>query len=170
MAYPSTPKTWSSGDVLTAAQMNAELRDALLAAFPLSAAGLSAAWTGYTPTLTQSATVTKTVTYAKYQRVGRLVIAQGLLTVTGAGTAANAVAIGLPVTAAASDLIVGSGNIFDVSANTTHKGVAYLASTTTLWLLAANTTANTALGVDSFAAGLASPDAVRFQVMYESAT
>ena len=35
MPYPSTPATWVAGAVLTAAQLNAQLRDALLGAFPL---------------------------------------------------------------------------------------------------------------------------------------
>lgn len=60
------------------------------------------AWTAYTPTLAQSVTVTKTVTYARYARVGRLIVAQALLTITGAGTAGTAVAVGLPVAATAS--------------------------------------------------------------------
>lgn len=162
----STPSTWVAGAVLTAAQLNAQLRDNLNAAFPLAVD----AWTTYTPTLVQSGAVTKTATYAKYQRVGRLIVAQVNLAVTGAGTAANAVAIGLPVTAATSDLIVGTGNLFDQSANLTYKGLAYLASTTTVWLLATNTTANTALGVDAFTAALANLDAVRMTVTYEAAT
>jgi hypothetical protein len=148
--------------------MNAELRDALLAAFPLNAAGLSAAWTSYTPTLTQSATVTKTVTYAKYMKIGRLVIVNLLLAVTGAGTAANAVLVGLPVTAATGDGSIGAGYIYDASVSTIYNGVADLASTTTADLLAPATGGG--LGAFGFTAALAASDAVSLSAMYEAAT
>lgn len=169
MAYPATPKTWVAGDVLTAAQLNAELRDALLGAFPLGPP--DTAWTAYTPTLVQSAAVTKTVTYAKYQRIGRLIIAQVVLVCTGAGTAANQVLIGLPVTAAAPTFtVVGQGYIFDQSANLVYRGIADLPSSTTVRLLATNSTVSAALGVDAFTAALAASDEIKVSVMYESAT
>lgn len=167
MAY-STPRTWVAGEYPTAAQFNANLRDNLNAAFPF---GVDA-WTAYTPTLTQSATVTKTVTYAKYQRVGRLIVAQVLLAVTGTGTGANAVAVGLPVTAATSsvDLECGSGHIVDASAAAVYKGFACLATTTTIQLRPSSTTTTGFLGADTFTAALASGDLVTYNVMYESAT
>lgn len=169
MAYPATPKTWVAGDVLTAAQLNAELRDALLGAFPLGPP--DTAWTGYTPTLVQSGAVTKTVTYAKYTRVGRLITVQGLLTCTGPGTAANPVSIGLPVAAAqAANMSCGVGEIFDASASLVYKGTAIIATTTTIQLRATTTTVANVLGVDAFTAALASPDVVSFAVAYESAT
>lgn len=117
MAY-STPATWVAGDVLTAAQLNAQLRDQLLAAFPLGVDG----WTTYVPTLTQSVTVTKTVTRGTYQRIGRTVIANINLSVTSAGTVSNAVLVGLPVAAAAAGGASGFGWIFDASTATRYAG------------------------------------------------
>lgn len=70
MAYPATPKTWVAGDVLTAAQLNAELRDALLGTFPLGPP--DAAWTAWTPTLT-GITVGNGVRTSTYTRIGRTV-------------------------------------------------------------------------------------------------
>lgn len=166
MAY-TTPATWVAGDVLTAAQLNAQLRDNLLAAFPL---GVDA-WTAYTPTLTQLGAVTKTVTYAKYQRVGRIIIAQVQLAITGAGTAANAVSLSLPVTAAAAgSMIVGVGQIYDASVNAGFKGLAYLNTTTTCLLAPTNTTTAGALGGDTFTAALASGDSYSVSLTYEAAT
>lgn len=166
MAY-TTPRTWVTGELVTAALLNTHLRDNLSAAFPL---GVDA-WTTYTPTLTQSATVTKTGTYAKYQRAGRWITVQVFLTVTGAGTAANAVLVGLPVTAAfgSSPLEVGTGTVFDSSANLAYKGNAIMASTSTVQFRASGTSTSV-LGVTDFAAALASGDTVAMTVTYEAAT
>jgi hypothetical protein len=170
MAYPATPKTWSSGDVLTAAQLNAELRDALLAAFPL--AGGVGVWTSFTPTITQSGAVTKTVTYARYFRIGRLIIAQAKLDLTGAGTAANDVTIStLPATAAfGTTMEIGTGVIYDASATLAYKATVMLVSTTQIRFRPANTTTSGTLGSDTFTAALASGDVISFSIMYESAT
>lgn len=67
------------------------------------------AWTSYTPTFTQSATISKTVNYAKYTRVGRTVICSASLTATSAGTggADHNVVVGLPVAAATAEAISG---------------------------------------------------------------
>jgi len=43
MSLNTTPRTWVSGEVVTAAEMNAEIRDALT--------GIQAAWTSFTPSL-----------------------------------------------------------------------------------------------------------------------
>lgn len=165
MAYPATPKTWVAGDVLTAAQLNAELRDALLGAFP---AGI--AWTSYTPTLTQSAAVTKTVTYAKYIQIGKTVIAEINLTCTGTGTAANTVLVGLPPVAAASPNFtpVGTGYIFDSSVNLIYRAIIDHFSGT-FRFLATTSTASAALGADTFTAALASGDEVKLSIAYEAA-
>lgn len=169
MAYPATPKTWVAGDVLTAAQLNAELRDALLGAFSLGPPDL--AWTGYTPTLTQTGAVTKTVTYAAYSRVGRMIMANAKLTVTGTGTAGSGILIGLPVTAAQADGAIGSAYLFDTSANVVVKAVADLASTTTFALYDSNTTSPNVMGsgTSAFVAALAVGDVLSFQIVYEAA-
>lgn len=130
------------------------------------------AWVSYTPTLTQPGAVTKTVTYAKYNRIGRMITAMGTLAVTGTGTAANSVEIGLPVAAAAPATIpLGVGWVSDVSATLLYRGIARIGSTaSTMFLYASNSTATTALGVDAFTAALAVGDLVTFNVSYEAAS
>lgn len=164
MAY-SSPATWVAGNVLTAAQLNAQLRDNLLAAFPL---GVDA-WTGYTPTLTQSAAVTKTVTRAVYQRVGRLVVVTFSLSVTGAGTVSNNIQVGLPVAAAASAMPGGSMWIYDASANTNYVGVAVMLSTTTIGAIISGGTGYAGNVGGVMAAALASGDAILGHFTYEAA-
>lgn len=166
MAY-STPRTWVAGEIVTAAQLNQDVRDNQLAAFPLGVG----AWTSFTPTLTQSATVTKTVTSATYMRVGRTIFVEYRLTVTGTGTAANAVLVGLPVTArGGTGTIAGSGSIYDSSANLSYKGLAEFASTSTVRFLPTETTVANFLGVTSFTAALASGDVVAGFLIYEAAS
>lgn len=166
MAYPATPKTWVAGDVLTAAQMNAELRDALLGAFPLGVG----AWTSYTPTLTQSGAVTKTVTVARYIRIGNTIIGTVRLDVTGTGTAANAVIIGAPVTAqGSSNQVVGVMMLNDVSAGLFHTGTARLRSTTTFDAFPHSTDSGNVLGTAVFTAALAAGDVIYVTFMYEAA-
>lgn len=135
-----------------------------------TAADVPGDWTLYTPTLTQSATVTKTVTYAKYMKIGRKVTVIVALAVTGAGTAANDVAIGLPVTGVFPDfLMLGVGEVFDTSAGGLYKGfVEIQGGGTTVKLLTAHATTLGALGGTTFTAALASGDVVRFSATYES--
>ena len=139
--------------------------DAWQTAVPLGA------WTAYTPTLTQSVTVTKTVTYAKYQRVGRMINVQALLACTGAGTAGNAVVFGLPVAAANATSLTPCGTFYlrDDSAGTSYHGAAVFAGVTTSVNGVANAQTNY-LGVASFAAALANLDVVGVALTYEAAS
>ena len=168
MAYPATPKTWVAGDVLTAAQLNAELRDALLAAFPLSVN----AWTAYTPTLTQLGAVTKTVDYARYQRVGRWITVELSLTATGAGTAANPILVGLPVAAASLPLLqtLGIMNFFDASTGLRHVATANRDTASTLSFLSTVSTANSLFGSGgAFGLAMAAGDVISVAATYEAA-
>lgn len=90
-----------SGQILTAATLNT----------------IGAAWVDYTPTLTQGVTVTKTVSQARYCQFQKTIIGQLSLSVTSAGTAATAVAIGLPIAVQTGTPMVGSGYIYDASTN-----------------------------------------------------
>ena len=78
---------------------------------------IGAAWVDYTPTLTQGVTVTKTVVQARYCQFQKTIIGQVLLNVTSAGTAATAVAIGLPFAVRTGTPMVGSGYIYDANTN-----------------------------------------------------
>jgi hypothetical protein len=64
-------------------------------------------WQNYTPTWTQSATITKTVNWARYSQVGKLVQVSIRMTATGAGTASNKILVGLPMPANANNFIMG---------------------------------------------------------------
>ncbi len=128
------------------------------------------AWTSFTPTLVQLGAVTKTVNYARFIRIGRLIISQVRLTVTGSGTGANNVFIGLPVTAAGADgRPWGTGEIFDTSAGALYSGNVITLGTTDVIIRAANTSVS-ALGTTTFTAGLAAGDEVGYSIMYEAAS
>lgn len=168
MAYSviATPVT---GTTISTTAFGILVKDNFDAAFPLGVDG----WTAYVPTLVQSSSVTNTVTYAKYQRVGRLIVAQVLLACTGAGVANNAVTVGLPVTAATSAaIVVGSGVIYDQSANINYGGLAYIASTTAVRFVGTSTDVAVAQGQTGapFAAALANLDTVTMYVTYEAAS
>lgn len=139
--YTSTPETFVDGLPLYAAQLNA-IRDFMSA--------VAGAWNSYTPTISQgSATdIGKTVTYAKYTRVGKRVEVQLKLAVTvNSGAGGSAIRISLPVTAATSGLIVGSGTFLNQDGTLTPL-VVRTATTTTIELVRteATGTSTSALG------------------------
>jgi len=86
----TTPITWVAGTVVTAAQLNAEVRDAIT--------GVQAAWTAYTPTLTGITLGNGTLNFA-FNRVGKTITVRGNF-VAGATTTYSAATIGfsMPVT------------------------------------------------------------------------
>jgi hypothetical protein len=133
--------------------------------------GGTGVWTSYTPTVTQSGAVTVTVTYSRYNKIGRTVVWSCSVAVTGSGSASNAIVFTLPVTAAVSGPIVGAGILNDAGVG--FYGLnASLASTTTLVFYPQSATATTtAVGGagGGFTAGLAATDAISFSVTYESA-
>lgn len=101
--------TFTAGSVLTAAQLNTYVSDNLTVLAPLAAA-----WTSWTPTLSQGAStnIAKTVTYAKYVQVGKTVYGAVRLDATGTGTANADIYINCPVSPdfnSVSQIIVGSG-------------------------------------------------------------
>lgn len=125
MAY-SAPTTRSQGEFITPAIWNQDIVDNQTAAFPLGAAGLSAAWTSWTPTITQSVSVPFTNHRSVYTRVGRMVTALFALQPSGGGTTNNALLISVPVAAASAVgglVSAGSGQVFDTSTSTRYGGV-----------------------------------------------
>jgi hypothetical protein len=98
----TTPRTWTTGEVVTAAYMNTEVRDAL--------AGIQAAWTAYTPTVTaDGGTFTTVSASGRYNRTGKTIDFQVSIVMTTAGTATGAVRFTLPVTAHSSAIAIGLG-------------------------------------------------------------
>lgn len=95
------PGTWSAGDVLTAADLNA-----------------IGVWTSYTPTLTQSVARTVTVNHAEYCQINKLCAVNIDLTCTTTGSLAE-IRVSMPFNFSSSSVgCVGSGFFFDSSANT----------------------------------------------------
>ncbi|MFN0088679.1 MAG: hypothetical protein ACKVWR_00195 [Acidimicrobiales bacterium] len=130
---------------------------------------ITGAWTAYTPTITQSGSVAKTVTYARWMRIGRTVICAGSVAITGTGTASNTVTVSLPVTAASgANIGCGVAHIYDVSAAVNYSDIAILDATTTFAIMAGGTGGR--LGNATFTAGLASGDALGWTVTYEAAS
>lgn len=129
------------------------------------------AWTSWTPTLTQSGAVTKTVTYAKYLKLGRTVLGQVALVAAGAGTANNAITVSMPFTAVnGSNMPAGAGYVFDSSAGTLYPAV-LLNSTTAVWsFLPSSAAGSTVLGASGapMSAALASGDTIQFSFHYEA--
>lgn len=138
-------------------------------AFPLG----TGAWTGYTPSWTQGATtITKTVNRAVYQRIGRWCTVTVRMTATGAGTANNAITVGLPLTAAAQGFPIGQFH-FDDTGVGFYTGVVTLNATTTMQFYWGGLNGATpALGQTGggFGAAIAIGDVMTFSVTYELAS
>lgn len=134
--------------------------------------GGSGAWQSWTPTITQSGTVTYSATYARYQRTGRVIHAEALLAVTGTGTSSNNVTVSLPVTPATlGNMVAGSGVIYDTSAGFNFPGIAVLTGTSSVGFIPSSSSASSAfLGAGVFTAALGSGDVVSFSVTYEAAS
>lgn len=114
MSLNTTPRTWVTGEVVTAAELNTEVRDGFT--------GIQAAWTAYTPTLSNITLGNGTLTF-KSARVGKTIIVRGRF-VAGSTTtySAGALAFSLPATpstdyAAAGDWPVGSGMVKPTTVN-----------------------------------------------------
>lgn len=134
------------------------------------------ALTAWTPTITQSGTVTYTTTVGTYSRVGRRIFFEGMFVITGTGTASNVITLTLPVTAATSNtnvILGGSGYIFDNSATLAYGFTPVIATTTTLKLLHPQGAGGGALGYQGvgggFSAALAVNDFITLQGFYEAA-
>jgi hypothetical protein len=130
----------------------------------------SEAWNVFSPVVTQGVVVAHTVSRATYIKIGRTVHASVELSITGAGTAGSNIVVSLPVPAASSGAIVGSGIVYDSSTTTVYAGIANTIDSTTLSLWPASADGTTSfLGNRQFSAGLASGDLVRYGITYEAA-
>lgn len=90
MGLNTTPRTWVAAEVVTALEMNTEIRDALT--------GIQAAWTSYTPTLTNVTLGNGTLSGAYYQ-VGKTIHYRCLLTFGSTTTVSGSIQFALPTTA-----------------------------------------------------------------------
>jgi hypothetical protein len=166
MAVWTTPNTATAGNSITAANHNTYIRDNLKALLPLDAL----AWTSYTPTVTQSGTVSNTQTYAKYTRLGNLIVVRALLSMTSTGTGNNLIVVSLPVTATAgSDIPCGEGYI--KAGGTWFPGLAITNTTSTIAFIdTTQTTGGLGLGQTGTAANgaLVSGNTIGYRVAYEA--
>jgi hypothetical protein len=119
----------------------------------------------WSPTVSQSGTVSRTLGYGRYWRSGKRVWAECLLTMTGSGGAATTITISLPVTAAVtgSGLIVcGSGYFFDASGGSFAVIIPLLNTTTTVVFRRDGDTA-------AVTTQLATSDVISLALFYEAA-
>lgn len=124
----------------------------------------------YTPTLTQSGTVTKTVNVANYTKIGRRVTGEVHVTATGAGGGAADIVVGLPDTSVYSgspSIVIGSGMVFDASASTFFSGV-LIANTTTTAIISVHNSLDQMGSSPSFT--LANNDQITYQFGFFATT
>lgn len=124
-------------------------------------------WTDYTPTLAQNGTVAATVNYAKFRQIGDFVAVSVRLDATGTGTSGNTITVSLPVTAADTLGLSGSGRYFDSSSSTQYVVSVLGASTTAVRFTNDASGANLLGVVPAFAVG--SGDDIQFSLFYEAA-
>jgi hypothetical protein len=137
-----------------------------------------AAWTTtWVPAITQSVSVAATVDFAHFFKIGRLAAAICRLTVTGAGTASNAVQVSLPFTSVISGgafavLAIGTGFIQDTSAGQIFTGNSICEANGTVGMVSQTATgaSGNRLGQASspFTVALAAGDIVSLGLIYES--
>lgn len=130
-------------------------------------------WTSYTPTWTQSATITKTVNWARYIQIGKLVIGSVQMTATSVGTNNNAIVIGIPVTASTNNYIM--GQLLVKSGSVLATGVAVYDTQSTLKFYPYGSSYNIEDGFWGLSGGsptgktVANNDIFRVQFSYEAA-
>lgn len=117
MGLNTTPRTWLAGETVTAALMNAEVRDALT--------GIQSAWTSYMPLLTQDVPRGVTVNYAKFIQVGKTISGNLRMTATGTGAAGFAIKATAPQAAVTDPLTVGTFHYLIAATTVRRSGSCY---------------------------------------------
>lgn len=126
-------------------------------------------WQSWTPTVTQSGSVTITIVYAQYTIIGNAVSIIARLSVTGSGTIANAIVIGgvpvaiRPSIAVDSYSMIGEGFILNTTASVHYHG-ALMAFGATDWRIITDGSNNFLGANPSFA--LASGHVIALQATY----
>lgn len=173
-AEPALPNNALKLAVITVAAAattvtNAVITDSRTMATPLGATA-DAPWTSYTPTLQQGVTtVAKTITYARYEKKGRTVTVQVLMTCTGSGSASNTIKIGLPFAAATnSALVAGTFRLYNASGPNNFVGAGAMFSTTSVHCLTNNNSQRLGDASSAFSSALASGDVLTLDLTYEA--
>lgn len=138
------------------------------------------AWNTWTPAWVQSATVTHTVTYARYHRTGRKIVAQCNLVATGSGTSSNIISLSVPVNHVhgTNGPCIGTVSFSDVSGNLIYFGLVFPLSSSTVFFIDIDPTpaqrasgaANMGVGANTFSAAVASGDILKVELTYEAAS
>lgn len=164
----TTPPTFTAGDTLTGAELTTYLKDNTQYLYDL----FNNAWSSYTPTITQSGTVTKTVNYGKYAQFGKYVIAQVDMTITGSGTSGNIITCTLPVNRAYTTTSYTIGSFYgqDTSASSIFRGfVQTAAGAQTIYFFDSAGGASLGNGGGAYTFGLANTDKLQYTITYEAA-
>lgn len=140
------PGTWSAGDILTAADLNA-----------------IGTFSTYTPVLAQAGTRSATVNYAKYCLINKLCILNVDLTCTTTGSAGNKITVSMPFAAETS--ANGSGVFYDDSLTDVRLLTVGIDGSEFEFYVEESTTFG-GLGVNPSLA-LAANDIISFSIMYE---
>lgn len=110
--------------------------------------GATGAWVNWTPTLIQSAAITITVQFARYFKLGPVVIVEAQLDISSAGSAGNTLVLGAipaaiaPATTGTHAYAMGEAIFFDASATTRYHLACNLTNSTQL-LFYANASTST---------------------------
>lgn len=91
----TTPATWIAGEVLTAAQLNTQVRDNLREIG--QTAGVAAAWTDFTPTLSGGWALGNSTYTARYIRTGRKIEFYAKISIGSSATKGTTLTAALPV-------------------------------------------------------------------------
>ena len=149
----ATPFPFGSGNVLTAAELNA----------------IGEAWTSYTPVFkVAGVTVATTVGYAKYAQVNKIVICNVRLVTTAVGGANGTLSISLPIASTTSDdmACIGTFAIKDINVGY-YMGAAMNFTTTTVTGIGYGSGGD--MGASQPAMTIAVGDEIAFSVSYEVA-
>lgn len=159
MSLNTAPRTWVASEVVTAAMMNTEVRDAFT--------GIQAVWTTYTPTITGWTQGNGTVA-GRYMQIGKTIKVRIKFTFGSTSVASGSINFSDPV-AAASDYVthdtVGGCHLFDTSAAAHQHGLTIMVGTGAFSVL---TNADALLGATvpwTWATG----DTIFLQAAYEAA-
>ena len=138
-----------------------------LTAAELNTAG---AWQAYTPTWTQGVAITKTVNWARFMQLNKLVTVNIKMTATSNGTSASDVLVDLPVNASSNQTIMGMAHL-TTSGGTVAGAPVRLAlynSTSTIKFSSAGFTANVNLS-NAYTTQILSGEVINVILTYEAA-
>jgi hypothetical protein len=132
---------------------------------------IGAAWESWTPTITQGATLTKTVGYAKYTQINKLVVAHMICTITSAGTGGSTFSCSLPIAAASADAPYfgsnGAATFYDASTTVSYVLAIHMGNSSIINFVYSATGGNYFGNVPGITA--ANGDVLSFTINYEAA-